>query len=78
MTQTSYGSLAMRFVVAIVPLLAVTLAHADDWPQWRGQKRDGHSNEKSLLKEWPKDGPKLVWQAKDIGGGYSTPSIAGG
>jgi outer membrane protein assembly factor BamB len=30
-----------------------------------------------LLKEWPKDGPKLVWQIKGIGGGYSTPSVVG-
>jgi outer membrane protein assembly factor BamB len=53
-------------------------ARADDWPQWRGPKRDGHSKETGLLKEWPKDGPKLIWQVKDLGGGYSTPSVAGG
>jgi hypothetical protein len=68
MTQSSYARSPGRFFVAIVSLLTVTLAHADDWPQWRGLKRDGHSSEKSLLTEWPKDGPNLVWQAKDIGG----------
>jgi outer membrane protein assembly factor BamB len=30
-----------------------------------------------LLAEWPKEGPKLVWQVKDIGSGYSTPSVVG-
>src|SRR5262249_23703418 len=29
-------------------------------------------------KDWPKDGPPLAWKAKGLGGGYSTPSIAGG
>jgi hypothetical protein len=24
---------------------------------------------KGLLKEWPKDGPKLLWQVNDIGDG---------
>ena len=57
-------------------LLATTL-RADDWPQWRGPNRDGISGETGLLKEWPKDGPKLVWQVKGLGGGYSTPSVKG-
>lgn len=28
----------------------------DDWPQWRGQKRDGISAERGLLKDWPAGG----------------------
>jgi outer membrane protein assembly factor BamB len=50
---------------------------AADWPQWRGPERDGVSKETGLLKEWPKEGPKLLWQAKDIDYGYSTPAVAG-
>src|SRR5438132_1934223 len=50
---------------------------AADWPQWRGPQRNGISQETGLLKEWPKEGPKLLWQVKDIGSGYSTPSIVG-
>jgi outer membrane protein assembly factor BamB len=59
-------------------LLAAAPTRADDWPQWRGPNRDGRSNETGLLKEWPKDGPKLLWQVNDLGGGYSTPSVADG
>src|SRR4030095_3425617 len=51
---------------------------AADWPQWRGPTRDGISKETGLLKAWPADGPKLLWQVKDLGSGYSTPSVAGG
>lgn len=50
---------------------------AADWPQWRGPQRNGISAETGLLAEWPKEGPKLVWQVKDIGSGYSTPSVVG-
>jgi len=49
-----------------------------DWPAWMGPDRTGVSPETGLLKEWPKDGPKLLWKASDIGNGYSTPSVAGG
>ncbi len=50
---------------------------ADDWPQWRGPHRDGISQEKGLLKEWPKEGPKQLWAAKNLGSGYSTPAVVG-
>ena len=48
-----------------------------DWPQWRGPQRDGVSQESGLLRQWPKEGPKLLWQMNDIGDGYSTPAVVG-
>lgn len=50
---------------------------ASDWPQWRGPQRNGISQERGLLKQWPAEGPKLLWQADDIGDGYSTPAVVG-
>src|SRR5262245_38068125 len=49
-----------------------------DWPGWRGPDRTGVSTETGLLKQWPEGGPKLLWKATGLGGGYSTPSVAGG
>src|SRR6266568_6595404 len=67
-----------------LPLLALAAwtailapAAAADWPQWRGPKRDGASAETGLLKEWPKDGPRLLWRIDDVGRGYGSPSVAG-
>src|SRR5262249_41632521 len=57
--------------------ILVASSFAADYPQWRGPQRDGKSKETGLLKEWPKDGPKLLWQLKDAGDGYSTPAIVG-
>lgn len=59
-------------------MLIVSVALADDWPQFRGPERTGVSKEKGLLKAWPKGGPKLAWVVKDAGLGYSTVSIANG
>src|ERR1035437_3430028 len=50
---------------------------AADWAPGRGPQRNGISAETGLLKEWPKEGPPLVWQVKDIGSGYSTPAVVG-
>jgi len=61
----------------IVSSLLLATARADDWPQWRGPQRNGISKETGLLKSWPKDGPKLLWQARDIGSGFSTPAVVG-
>src|SRR4029077_9551066 len=67
-----------RIAAALVLGLSfVTTAFAIDWPQWRGPDRNGISKETGLLKEWPKEGPRLLWQVKDIGEGYSTPAVAG-
>ncbi len=49
-----------------------------DWPQWRGPARNGISSETGLARQWPKEGPRLLWQVKDLGEGYATPSIAAG
>lgn len=67
---------AARWIASVVVLLA-SAALADDWPQWRGPGRDGISKETGLAKQWPAEGPKLLWQVKDIGQGYSTPAVVG-
>lgn len=48
------------------------------WPQFHGPKRDNISTETGLLKEWPEEGPELLWTADGLGHGFSTVSIASG
>ncbi|HET6852583.1 MAG TPA: PQQ-binding-like beta-propeller repeat protein [Pyrinomonadaceae bacterium] len=49
-----------------------------NWPQWRGPNRDGISKETGLLKEWPAEGPALVWKASGAGRGYSSFAVSNG
>ncbi len=69
-------------LLAIVMLVGV--AHqamaqpSANWPQWRGPNRDGVSKETGLLKEWPAEGPALVWKASGAGRGYSSFAISNG
>src|SRR5271154_1863059 len=62
-------------VVASAPLSAQTPAY---WPQFGGPDRNQVSRETGLLKEWPKEGPPLVWKVTDLGGGLAPISIAEG
>lgn len=50
---------------------------ANDWPQWRGPRRDGVCDEAGLLQSWPEGGPKLIWKSNDLGRGYCAPIIVG-
>src|SRR5438552_8168721 len=46
------------------------------WPQFLGPRANGVSEESGLLEKWPTNGPPLVWD-KEIGTGYSAPSVRG-
>lgn len=61
-----------------VSFIFTIASNAADWPQWRGPRRDGHSADKSLLKQWPEGGPRLVWWTNGLGIGFSSVSVADG
>jgi hypothetical protein len=66
-------------MAAVAAVLALTAAvRGGDWPQWNGPKRDGHAEEKGLLKKWPDGGPKLLWSIDTAGTGYTAPAVVGG
>lgn len=67
----------LLFGVILVSLFPVA-AQTGDWPQWRGPNRDGISKETGLLKQWPTQGPPLVWKATGAGNGYSSLAISNG
>ena len=70
--------IALVVTAWLVAFLGQSLSAAQmDWPQWRGPNRDGLSAETGLLKEWPKEGPPLLWKATGLGAGYSGVSLAG-
>src|ERR1700722_19397105 len=66
----------MRYFGWLIVLLP-TLAHADDWPQWLGPKRDGVWRETGILAKFPPGGPKILWRTPG-GGGSAGPAVSGG
>jgi outer membrane protein assembly factor BamB len=49
-----------------------------DWPGFHGPHRRSVSTERGLLKEWPENGPGLLWTIEGLGRGLSNISIVGG
>jgi outer membrane protein assembly factor BamB len=69
-------AVSLSCLLFTLPATAADMKSAD-WPQFRGPNRNGVSDDKGLLKEWPKDGPPLVWSCPGVGVGFSSVSIAG-
>lgn len=68
----------MRLYLSVCSLLLlqVTLARADNWPQWRGVHSDGISTEKDIPTKWSKS-EKIVWRTPMPGQAGATPCIWG-
>lgn len=62
----------------VLPAVAWSGLPGESWPTFRGPGRTAVSPDTGLLTEWPKDGPKLLWETKGAGRGYSSLAIAGG
>jgi len=55
-----------------------TIANAGDWPTFRGAERTAVAPDTGLLTSWPDGGPKLLWESRGAGRGYSSLAIANG
>lgn len=66
-----------RFVINGVFLLGAAAVDAHDWPRWQGPDGTRISRETGLLKEWPAAGPRRIWEATGLGGGYGSMAVAG-
>jgi len=65
------------FLLTFVYLLSAAALPADEWPQWRGPRRDGSWNETGILETFPPGGLKIRWRVP-VGIGFSTPIVAQG
>lgn len=55
----------MRLPFAALALLFAAVAHAGDWPGWRGPTGQGHTAEKDLPLTWSgKTGENVVWKVR--------------
>lgn len=56
--------------ISIIVLMGLQLGAQD--VQWRGPNRDGLYPDSMLLKEWPEEGPEVLFTAEGMGRGYSS------
>ncbi len=58
--------------LALMILLSTGLELRAQEVQWRGPNRDGIYPDSDLLKEWPEEGPEVLFVSKGIGRGFSS------
>ena len=59
--------------------LVLTVATLAQEPtRWRGPEGNGIYPGNDLLKEWPADGPEIIWSYNELGEGHSSPVISNG
>lgn len=73
MKRTFHAS-ALALAVSFATL---SLAEAADWPRFLGPDHDAHSNETGLLRDFPENGPPILWET-DHGRSHTAPVIAAG
>lgn len=67
----------LRLLCVVLLIAACGTAQAEDWPQWRGQNRDGVWNETGLVEKFAAKELQPKWRVP-IGAGYSGPTVAAG
>ena len=64
-----------RLITGVCFFLCFIMMAKSQLYDWRGPGRSGVYNETGLLKEWPASGPDLLWEAEDLGFGYSSVTV---
>ena len=66
----------MKKYLFILAIVLPTILYAQKNSQWRGDGRNGIYNEPGLLKQWPAEGPELLWKYEGLGAGHTAVAIA--
>jgi outer membrane protein assembly factor BamB len=69
-------SFRITWLVWLACASAAAAADQADWPRWAGPRGDCTTDETGLLKQWPKEGPAVLWRIR-VGTGSNHPAVAG-
>lgn len=72
--RVACGAAALAFLASL--LLCTASVQAENWPQWRGPRNDGVSQEKNLPVTWSKT-ENVAWRLPLPGPGGATPVVWG-
>src|ERR1051325_2224279 len=71
------GKMRRTLVMILAILVMPILAHAEDWPQFRGPTGQGISDAKNLPTKWSAS-ENVIWKKEIPGQGWSSPVLANG
>ncbi len=62
----------------ILTTLLLFNVQAQEPTRWRGPSGDGIYPETGLLKQWPANGPEILWSYENLGQGHSSAAVSRG
>lgn len=65
------------FGIILITLLLFNV-QAQEPTRWRGPSGDGIYPETGLLKQWPANGPEILWSYENLGQGHSSAAVSRG
>ncbi len=66
----------MKRVILVMTLsLIIGSLIAQEIAQWRGPNRDGKYPDTGLMKQWPEEGPQMLWHYDDLGLGHGSAGV---
>ena len=77
-SRSSVLAAGILFVLSILSGCGEQELPRNEWPAFHGPDRTNKSTETGLLKEWPAEGPELLFAVNGLGEGFSSVSIADG
>jgi outer membrane protein assembly factor BamB len=76
LNHTTMKKTKSSVLLSIVLFLTLS-SYAQDWPQYLGPERNSISPQKNLLREWPENGPEILWSVP-VGIGFGGPVVKDG
>jgi outer membrane protein assembly factor BamB len=69
----------MKIKVALIAVILMVTVYNSlaNWPQYLGPDRNAISQEKGLLRSWPREGPRVLWTIS-LGAGYGGAAVSDG
>src|SRR5512147_75489 len=71
----------LPYVKPVIGILACAIllvsALAEDWPQYLGPNRNSTSAQKGIMRNWPTNGPEVLWTVP-VGRGFGGPVVKDG
>jgi len=64
------------FLSLVSLMLLSSCSEKREFSDWRGPDRNGIYPDTGLLKEWPEEGPELLWSYEGLGHGHNTVAVA--
>ena len=66
---------SLYFLLFTVVIFMCSCSQKEPFSDWRGPDRNGIYPETGLMKEWPENGPEMLWSANGLGYGHSSAAV---